>query len=114
MKIQYYILAKTSWMAEHIVNAYILSSWSTSISYFGSGTSICRSFLEGNKPETPNTVNRTPAQTEVLSERVIQTRKQYLHIVCHDQQHRWMTWLLLAEFAYNSTTTSTVGNAPSS
>ena len=41
-------------------------------------------------------------QTDGLSERAVQTLKQYLRIYCHDRQQRWVRWLPLAEFAYNS------------
>ena len=33
-------------------------------------------------------------QIDGLSERAVQTLKQYLRIFCHDQQHTWMTYLL--------------------
>ena len=45
-------------------------------------------------------------QTDGLSERAIQTLKQYLRIFCHDRQDRWARWLPLAEFAHNSTSTT--------
>src|SRR5258706_16367242 len=38
--------------------------------------------------------------------------KQYLRIFCHDRQYKWLTWLLLAEFTYNSTPTATHGYSP--
>ena len=50
-------------------------------------------------------------QTDDLSERAVQTLKQYLRIFCHDRQNRWVAWLALAEFAYNSTP-STHGYSP--
>ena len=46
-------------------------------------------------------------QTDGLSERAVQTLKQYLRIYCHDRQNRWRAWLSLAEFAYNTTSTTT-------
>ena len=46
-------------------------------------------------------------QTDGLSERAVQTLKQYLCINCHDRQIHWQVWLPLAEFAYNSTATTT-------
>ena len=51
-------------------------------------------------------------QTDGLSERAVQTLKQYLRIYCHDRQNHWRAWLPLAEFAYNTTTTTTHGYAP--
>ena len=48
----------------------------------------------------------------MLSERAVQTLKQYLRIYCHDRQNRWRAWLPLAEFAYNSTSTTTHGYSP--
>ena len=49
------------------------------------------------------------SQTDGLSERAVQTLKQYLRIYCHDRQNRWRAWLPLAEFAYNTTSTTTHG-----
>ena len=42
-----------------------------------------------------------------LSEKGVQTRKQYLHIYCHDRHNHWRAWLTLAEFAYHTTSTTT-------
>ena len=41
-------------------------------------------------------------QTDGLTERAIQSLKQYLRIYCHDRQNMWVRWLPLAEFAYNT------------
>ena len=52
------------------------------------------------------------SQTDGLSERAAQTLKQYLRIYCHDRQYRWRAWLPLAEFAYNTTATTTYKLSP--
>ena len=46
-------------------------------------------------------------QTDGLSERAVQTIQQYLRIYCHDWQNRWQARLPLAEFAYNTTASTT-------
>ena len=46
-------------------------------------------------------------QTNGLSECAVQMLKQYLRIFCYNRQNKWLTWLLLAEFTYNSAPTST-------
>ena len=46
-------------------------------------------------------------QTDGLSERAVQTFKQYLRTYCYDRQNRWRAWLPLAEFAYNTIATTT-------
>ena len=51
-------------------------------------------------------------QTNGLSERAIQTLKQFLRIYCYDRQTQWVRWLPLAQFTYNSTTTSMHGFTP--
>ena len=38
--------------------------------------------------------------------------KQYLRIFCYDRQNKWLTWLSLAEFTYNSAPTSTHTYSP--
>ena len=40
-------------------------------------------------------------QTDGLSERAVQTLKQYLYIYCHDQQEEWLRYLSMAEVVYN-------------
>ena len=42
-----------------------------------------------------------------LTQRAMQTLKQYLRIYCHDSYNRWRAWWPLAEFAYNTTATTT-------
>ena len=51
-------------------------------------------------------------QTDGLSERAVQALKQYLRIYSLDRQNRWRAWLPLAEFAYNTTSTTTHGYSP--
>ena len=46
------------------------------------------------------------------TERTNQTLEQYLRIFCNYQQDNWYTLLLLAEFAYNNTPSSTTGISP--
>ena len=45
-------------------------------------------------------------QADRLSERAVQTSKQYLRIYCYDRQNRCPAWLPLAEFAYNTPATT--------
>ena len=46
------------------------------------------------------------------TERTNQTLEQYLGIFCNYQQDNWYTLLLLVEFAYNNTPSSTTGISP--
>jgi hypothetical protein len=46
------------------------------------------------------------------TEQVNQTLEQYLRIYCNFQQDNWHTLLLIAEFCYNNTPSSTTGVSP--
>ena len=46
-------------------------------------------------------------QTDGLSDRAVKTHKQYLRIYYHNRQNRWLAWLPIAEFTYNTRATMT-------
>ena len=108
-KIQRYIPAKTSWTAEDVANVYITDIWR----HYGlpkgittdRGPQFASAFIRSlnkalNIHLRTSTAHRP--QTDGLAERAVQTLKQYLRVYCHDRQKRWVRWLPLAEFAYNS------------
>jgi len=118
-KIQHYIPAKTTWTAEDVANIYITEIWRL----YGlprhitsdRGPQFASRFLRELNRKLNIRLRLSTAyhpQTDGLSERTIQTLKQYLRIFCHDRQKRWKTWLALAEFAYNTTTHSTHQYSP--
>ena len=113
-KVQYYILAKTTWIAEDVADSYIndmcklygLPRHITS----DRGPQFASKFLKELNQKLNIKLRLSTSyhpQTDGLSERVVQTLKQYLRIYCHDRQHCWRAWLPLAECAYNATATTT-------
>ena len=50
-------------------------------------------------------------QTDRLRKRAVQTRKQYLRIYGHHRRNYWQAWLLDAEFAYDTKSTTIHVNA---
>ena len=113
-KVQYYIPAKTTWTAENVVDSYINDMWKLyglprHISSDRGPQFASKLLKELNRKLNINLPLSTAyhPQTDGLSERSVQTLKQYLRIYCHDRQNRWREWLPLAEFAYNTTATTT-------
>ena len=115
-KVQPYLPANTTWTAEDIPNACINEIWRL----YGlprhiisdRGPQFASKFhKELNQKLTSNLCLSTTyyPQTDGRCERAVQTRKQYLCIYCDDRQYRWPAWLPLAEFAYNTTSTTTHG-----
>jgi hypothetical protein len=51
-------------------------------------------------------------QTDGVTERVIQTMKTYLRAFVNYQQDNWVSYLALAEFAYNNATHASTGISP--
>jgi hypothetical protein len=51
-------------------------------------------------------------QTAELMERQNQTLEQYLRAYVNHQQDDWLTWLPLAEFAYNNSVYASTGMTP--
>ena len=110
-KMQLYIPAKTTWTSKDVANAYLCEAWK----HFGlprhvtsdRGPQFASAFTKALNKKLDIGLRLSTAhhlQTDGLSERAIQTLKQYLRIYCHDRQDRWVRWLPLAQFAYNSTT----------
>ena len=109
-KMQRYIPAKITWTAIDVANAYINEIWK----HFGLPKAITSDRGPQFASECWKEINRKlriilrlstahHPQTDGLSERAIQTLKQYLQIFTHDQQDEWVRWLPMAEYAYNST-----------
>ena len=118
-KVQHYLAAKTTCIAADVANAYINEIWCLH--------GLPRHITSDRGPQFaskfPKELNRKlninlrlstayHPQTGRLSERAVQTLKQYLRIYCHDRHNRWRAWLPHAEFAYNTTSTTTHGNSP--
>ena len=118
-KVLHYLTAKTPCTAADIANTYINEIWRLD--------GLLRHITTDRRPQfasmLPSELNRKlninlrlytayHPQTGGLSERAVQTRKQYLRIYCRDWQNRWRAWLPLAEFADNATTTITHGYTP--
>jgi len=113
-KIQQYIPAKMTWTAEDVANIYITEIWRLYglLRHITSdcGPQFASRFLRELNRKLNICLCLSTAyhpQTDGLSKRAIQTLKQYLRIFCHDRQKQWKTWLILTEFAYNTTTHST-------
>ena len=118
-KVQHYLPAKTTWTAGDVANAYINEIWRLHrlpqhITSDRGPQFASKFFQELNRKLNINLRLSTAyhPQTDGLSERAVQLRKQYLHISCHDRQNRWRVWLPLAEFDYNTTSTTTHGYSP--
>ena len=112
-KMQLYIPAKTTWTSEDVANAYLCEVWQS----FGlprhvtldRSPQFASAFTKALNKKLDIGLRLSTAhhpQTDGLSERAIQTLKQYLRIYCHNRQDQWVRWLPLAQFAYNSTTHS--------
>ena len=118
-KMQIYIPAKTTWTSEDIANAYLYEVWKlfslpTHVTS-NRGPQFASAFPKALNKKLDIRLRLSTAhhpQTDGLSERAIQTLKQFLRIYCHDRQHRWVQWLPLAQFCYNSTTTEMHGYTP--
>ena len=113
-KVQHYIPAKTTWTAEDVADSYINDIWKL----YGlprhitsdRGLQFASKFIkELNQKLNINLRLSTTynSQTDGLSERAVQTRKQYLCIYCHHRQNRWWAWLPLTEFAYITAASTT-------
>lgn len=96
-KMQLYIPAKTSWTSEDVANAYLCKVWK----YFGlplsvtsdRGPQFASAFTKALNKKLDISLRLSTAhhpQTDGLSERAIQTLKQFLWIYCHDRQTRWV------------------------
>ena len=118
-KVQHYVPAKTTWTAADVADVYINEIWRL----YGlpqhitsdRGPQFASKFLKEINKKLGITLRLSTAyhpQTDGLSERAVQTLKQYLRIYCHDRQNRWRAWLPLAEFAYNTSTTATHKYSP--
>ena len=118
-KYQIYIPAKTTWTSEDVANAYLCEVWKL----FGlpqhvtsdRGPQFASAFTRALNKKLDVGLHLSTAhhpQTDGLTERAIQTLKQFLRIYCHDRQERWRRWLPLAQFAYNSTAHSSHGYTP--
>ena len=118
-KMQRYIPARTTWTAEDIANVYITDVWRC----YGLPRAVtsdrrpqfASAFLQALNKALDVRLRLSTAhhpQTDRLSERAIQSLKQYLRIYCHDRQNRWARWLPLAEFAYNSSPHSVTKLSP--
>ena len=118
-KVQHYLPAYTTWTAADVANAYInescrLHGLPRHITTDRGPQFTSKSYKELNRKL--NIKQRLSTgyhhQTDRLSERAVQTRKQYLLIYCHDRQNRCRAWSPLAEFAYYDTSTTTHGYSP--
>ena len=116
---QRYMPAKTTCTAEDIANVFITDVWRhyrlpravTS----DRGPQFASASLRGLNKALDIRLRLSTAhhpQTDRLSQRAIQSLKQYLRIYCHDRQRRWANWLPLAEFAYNSSSHSVTKLSP--
>ena len=113
-KVKHYVQAKITCTAEDVAYSYVNDIWEL-YGLLGHISSDCgpqfgSKFLkELNRKLNINLRLFTTyhSQTDGLSERAVQTLKQYLCIYCHDWQNRWQAWLPLAKFAYNTTATTT-------
>ena len=118
-KVQYYLPAKTRWTAADVANAYINEIWRLHglprhITSDRGPQFASKFFQELNRKLKINLLLSTAyyPQTDGLSERAVQTLKQYLRIYCHVRQNRWRACLPLAELAYSTTSTTTHSYSP--
>src|SRR5258706_1479248 len=118
-KMQIYIPAKTTWTSEDVANAYLCEVWKlfslpTHVTS-DRGPQFASTFTKALNKKLDIRLRLSTThhpQMDGLSERAIQTLKQFLRIYCHDRQDRWARWLPLAQFCYNSTATATHGYTP--
>ena len=93
-KVQYYILAKTSWSSEDVANAYLteirklyrLPKHVTS----DRGPQFASTFSRALNDKLGIGLRLSTAhhpQIDGFSKREIQTLKQYLHLFCHDRRN---------------------------
>ena len=108
-KMQRYVPAKTTWTAEDVANVYITNIWRhhgmPQAITSDRGPQFASAFLYSLNKALDVRLQLSTAhhpQTDGLSERSVQSLKQYLRRYCHDRQRRWVRWLPLSEFAYNS------------
>ena len=94
-KVQLYLAAKTTWTAADVANGYINEIWllhglPRHLTSHRGPQFAYKSFKELNCNLNINLRLATAyhPQTDGLSERPVQTRKQYLRIYCHDRQNR--------------------------
>ena len=95
-KVQNYIPAKTTWTSEDIADSYINDIWKlyglpghiTSDSGLQSASKFLKELNQKLNINLRLSTGHHP-QTDGLSERAVQTLKQYLRIYCHDRQNRW-------------------------
>ena len=113
-KLQHYLAAKTTCTAADVANAYMNEIWTLPGLPRHITSDLGPQFASKFSKELNRKLNINlrlstayHPQTDGLSERAVQTRNQYLRIYCHDMQNRWGTCLPLAEFAYNTTSTTT-------
>ena len=118
-KVQHYLPAKTTCTAADVANVYIneisrLHRLPRHITSDRGRQFASKFYKELNRKLHINLRLSTAyhPQTDGLSERAVQTLKQYLRIYCHDRQNRCQVWLPLAEFTYNTTSTTTHGYSP--
>ena len=95
IKVQHYIAAKTTWTAEDLADSYIHDIWKLHglLRHINSGRGLqfASKFLKELNQNLNNNLRLSTAyhqQTDGLSERAVQTLKQYLYIHCHDRQNR--------------------------
>ena len=101
-KVQHYIPAKTTRTAENIANSYVNNIWKLhdlqrQITSDHDPQFASKFLKELNRKLNINLRLSTAyhSQTDVLSERAVQTLKQYLRIYCYDRQNRWRARFLL-------------------
>ena len=118
-KVLHYLPAKTTCTAADVANAYMKAIWRLHALPRHITSDRGHQFASKFSQEVNRKLNinlrlstANHPQTDGLSERVVQTRKQYLCIYCHDSQNRCRDWLPLAEFAYNTTSTTRHGYSP--
>ena len=113
-QVQHYIKAKTTCTATDIANSYINNIWRL----YGLqrhntlDTSPQCAFKFIRELNCKFNINLSLAtyyyaQKDRLSTQVVQTLKQDLGIYSQDWKNHWLVWLLLAEFANNTTGTTT-------
>ena len=94
-KMQCYIPARNTWTAEDVTNVYITDVWK----HYGlpraitsdRGPQFASAFLRSLNKALDVRLRLSTAHhplTDGLSERAVQTLKQYLRIYCHDRQQR--------------------------